>query len=319
MILPLGIPASCLVIPTPFHGGPVNVYLPEAEPFTLIDVGPDTPEARKALTGALAAKGLTPRDIRRVLLTHAHVDHAGLAGWLQELGAEVYLHPGEKAKLSALNYYAARLEFLKLTGVPPAKVEELRLTARQTARSFYPLAVTKELGEGDIIPFAGFSLTVLEVPGHSLGHLAFFAKDLGLLFSGDVILKDITPNPLPEISTADPGQRSASLSQFMVTLDRLELLPVKTLLPGHGGIILDHRRHIDRIRAHHRKRLEQVRGMLKAPLTPFALAAALYGPLSGWDILLGVSEALSHLDLLKEAGEVEEFVGLDGLIRFVPA
>ena len=68
-----------LAIPTPFYVGDVNVYLIREDPLTLIDVGPKTDEAAKALRDKLAAHGVKFSDVRRILLTHAHEDHCGLA------------------------------------------------------------------------------------------------------------------------------------------------------------------------------------------------------------------------------------------------
>ena len=68
-----------LSIPTPFYVGDVNVYLIKEDPITLIDIGPKTREAAASLRAQLSANGLQFSDIRRIVLTHAHEDHCGLA------------------------------------------------------------------------------------------------------------------------------------------------------------------------------------------------------------------------------------------------
>ncbi len=68
-----------LSIPTPFYIGDVNVYLIKEEPLTLIDVGPKTAEAETVLREKLKRHGVSFSDIKRILLTHAHEDHCGLA------------------------------------------------------------------------------------------------------------------------------------------------------------------------------------------------------------------------------------------------
>ena len=84
-------------LPTPFYIGPVNVYLIPEDPVTLIDTGPKTKEAVDTLRAALRTEGLAVADIRRIVLTHAHEDHCGLARALRDeaKNAEVLVHGWE--------------------------------------------------------------------------------------------------------------------------------------------------------------------------------------------------------------------------------
>src|SRR5215210_5407291 len=88
-------------VPTPFYVGPVNVYLIKADPVTLIDVGPKTPEAVEALRRGLAKEGIGFADVRRIVLTHAHEDHCGLARQVRDEAkdAEVLIHDWETGHL----------------------------------------------------------------------------------------------------------------------------------------------------------------------------------------------------------------------------
>ena len=94
-----------LIIPTPFPVGPVNVYVardPEGDGLTLVDCGPRTPEARAALDAGLAALGHSVHDVRRIVVTHAHADHYGLAANIAaESGAQVLTHPFNRPTLQA--------------------------------------------------------------------------------------------------------------------------------------------------------------------------------------------------------------------------
>ena len=82
--MPQAIPSylHTLSIPTPFPVGPVNVYLAEGEPLTLVDVGPRYDPARESLREALAGRGYRVADLQRIVITHAHADHYGLAAEL---------------------------------------------------------------------------------------------------------------------------------------------------------------------------------------------------------------------------------------------
>src|SRR5258705_11997934 len=86
-----------ITLPTPFYIGPVNVYLIAEDPITLIDTGPKTKEAAAALREGLRGAGFLTADIRRIVLTHAHEDHCGLAKSLrdEEKNAEVIVHDWE--------------------------------------------------------------------------------------------------------------------------------------------------------------------------------------------------------------------------------
>src|SRR6267154_1356877 len=90
-----------LVIPTPFYIGPINIYLVDDDPLTLIDTGPRTDEAMAALKEQMLAVGHRIKDIERILLTHTHEDHCGQTSQIQELsGAQVYVHEWESKRLS---------------------------------------------------------------------------------------------------------------------------------------------------------------------------------------------------------------------------
>src|SRR5438309_10042125 len=90
-----------LTIPTPFYVGDVNVYLIREDPLTLIDVGPKTDGAYSNLVEKLGRVGVRLADIRRIVLTHAHEDHCGLAKRVRDEAkeAEIFVHPWETGHL----------------------------------------------------------------------------------------------------------------------------------------------------------------------------------------------------------------------------
>src|SRR6059036_704075 len=107
-------------LPTPFYIGPVNVYLIAEDPVTLIDTGPKTKEAVDSLRAALRAAGLTVGDIRRIVLTHAHEDHCGLARSLRDEAkdAEVLVHAWETGHRAGRLEYEEHRALLAHAGVP---------------------------------------------------------------------------------------------------------------------------------------------------------------------------------------------------------
>src|SRR6476619_4130297 len=109
-----------LAIPTPFYVGAVNVYLIKEDPLTLIDVGPKTPEATTALREKLAANGVKFSDVRRIVLTHAHEDHCGLAKQRRDEAkdAEVFVHEWETGHLFGRLAHDEHKQLLIRSGVP---------------------------------------------------------------------------------------------------------------------------------------------------------------------------------------------------------
>src|SRR5712692_9963925 len=98
-------------LPTPFPVGSVNAYLLAGDPLTLVDAGPKTQEAQRALEAGVASAGFRIESIRRILLTHGHVDHSGNAAWLaQRTGAVVYLHAADRGKVGGRRWVASHVK-----------------------------------------------------------------------------------------------------------------------------------------------------------------------------------------------------------------
>ena len=135
-----------IAVPTPFYVGDVNVYLIKEEPLTLIDVGPKTSEAAAALREKLKRNGVEFSDIERIVLTHAHEDHCGLAKQVRDeaKNAEILVHRWETGHLFGR---LAREEHRKLmfrAGVPDAVFEEMQSIYAEIS------LLTDALGDGDV-------------------------------------------------------------------------------------------------------------------------------------------------------------------------
>ena len=117
-----------ITLPTPFYIGPVNVYLIADDPVTLIDTGPKTRETAEALREGLRRARFRVSDIRRIVLTHAHEDHCGLAKSLRDeaKNAQVFVHSWETGHRAGRLEYAEHRALLARAGVPEAEIEEMR-------------------------------------------------------------------------------------------------------------------------------------------------------------------------------------------------
>jgi glyoxylase-like metal-dependent hydrolase (beta-lactamase superfamily II) len=307
-----------LRIPTIFSVGPVNVYLIQAEPLTLIDTGLISEESQHALRAGLQNLGYSLKDIRRILITHGDYDHSGLAVRISgESGAEIFVHEAEKLKMDGWVLFITGKAAVLAAGGVSAEIFAEVLTATQNRIPIaQPLVEYTLLKGGEVLPFKGFDLEVYHTPGHALGHMCYFLRQQGILFCGDTLLARVTPNPQLEIDPRAPDDRYKSLKQYMCSLDLLEKLPVRKVYPGHGRPFTEFKKRIAEIREHHRLRTQLIAETLRArPLTPYQLALELYQVLDGYNNVLGVSEVWGHLDILQEEGIIEGWRE-NGVYRF---
>src|SRR3954451_10809776 len=117
-----------LAIPTPFYVGDVNVYLIKQDPLTLIDVGPKTDDAYRTLAEKLGRVGVRLSDIRRIVLTHAHEDHCGLAKRVRDeaKNAEVLVHDWETGHRHSRLDDEKHRQLLVRAGLPQDAMELMR-------------------------------------------------------------------------------------------------------------------------------------------------------------------------------------------------
>jgi len=306
-----------ITIPTPFPVGPVNAYLLPDDPVTLVDAGLKTEAARAAIRASFAAAGLPPAALARIILTHGHTDHMGLAAEIAaESGAPVFAHPDDAPKLGGERTYAAYADYLLRTmrqhGTPewvgPAVLEALR-----TLRALIdPLPAFEPLADGMRLPSGSGELQVLHTPGHSAGHICL-AGD-GVLIAGDMLLEEISPNPLLEFTAS--GERVQTLPLLLASLRRLHALNPPIVYPGHGEPFGPAAPRIERVLAHHAERLEQISSLLgDSPQAAADLAEVLFPTSDPMNRLLALAEVIGHLDVLVAEARAEE-VSTGGRIAY---
>src|SRR6266487_2262307 len=231
-------------LPTPFYIGAVNVYLIKEDPITIIDTGPKTKEAIDALRAGLSQAGVNVGDIRRIVLTHAHEDHCGLARTLRDEAkdAEVFVHDWETGHRAARLEHEENLRLLQRAGVPDHEIGAMRQLyegVRQYADSLED-DHCRELNDGAELEFEGGALRILHTPGHTPGSCSFLREADRTIIAGDCVLKRITPNPVLSPDPVNPSRRFPSLAEYLVSLARLRSFSPTLVYGGHGEPIRDY-------------------------------------------------------------------------------
>ncbi len=288
-------------VPLPFPLRWVNAYLvPEAEgAYTLIDPGLRTEEGIRVWLEVMEELGIPFRDIKRVLLTHYHPDHYGLAGWFQEQsGAEVFLTAqGEKLARALWDEPLTPLSQQLLavfvrSGFPAADVEAMKEHMASFLPQVSPAPRITPLRTDEPFLLAGRRFEVIETPGHAVGHVCLYEPETRVMFCGDHVLPQITPNV-----SFIPGFEPNPLKAFLHSLEKMAGLEPIIAYPGHRDPFSGLADRARDIMAHHDERLAKMREKLaERPLTAYELCAAMFGnKLNMHQMRFALSETLAHL------------------------
>ncbi len=299
-------------VPVPFPLKYVQCYLiREHDGWALIDTGLHYEPSYQAWDAAFKALQTDPKQIRRILITHAHPDHYGLAGYFQNLsGAPVYALD-EEIRIIPIEWEPAGAhmvlleEFLETHGMPSRRIEQTVERSLEILRMLEPQPELSALHEGDPIELGGCRYEIIWTPGHADGHLLLQGQENGVLFSGDMILMKITPN-IPLWPALDPNP----LKSYLTSLERIERLPVRMALPGHRAVIQDVPGRIVELREHHRIRAQKCWDAAKDGHNAFEICMEVFpGIESVDDVRLAMVETLAHLEYLASENRLEKLDG----------
>ncbi len=209
------------------HGTIATYLIAHSNGAAIVDPGPET--GLPALTSALRERGLTPRDVTHILVTHIHLDHAGAAGWFAAQGARVYVHPvgaahvmnPEKLIASAKRLYGDWMEKLwgEMKPVPAANLVEIQDGAEVVA--------------GDV------HIRAIHTPGHAAHHVVYIFDDT--LFSGDVGGIRFGPRAYVRLPFVPP---ETNLGQWRASLEQMRGTGCGKIAPAHFGIYEDAPLHL---------------------------------------------------------------------------
>jgi len=305
-----------LPIPTPFMVGRVNVYLVDDDPLTLVDTGPNSGKALDELEQALAAHGRRVEDLERIVVTHQHVDHAGLLDVLvRRSGAEVcaldLLAPVLADFGNAMEADDVLAEALMLRhGIAPDVVTVLRSISKAFRAWGSTAEVSTPLTDGGTLGFANRTWAVHHRPGHSPSDTVFHDAERGVLIGGDHLLERISSVPLisRSLDGSPDDPRPRALVAYLNSLRATQAMEhVDVVLPGHGDEVTGIQELIDaRIAMHERRAAKMLKLLGDGPMTAHEIARSMWRELSLTQAYLTLSEVLGHLDLLLDRRVIEE-------------
>lgn len=293
----------------------VNSYLLEGDDgYLLIDCGWDTPDVLAALESGLGEVGVRVGDVRRLVVTHFHSDHYGLAGTLVRLAQlRLLMH-----RLDWLHVRTHMVDFAAMAhnssawfqrhGMAPLSPSEEERRVIESVRRYTVTPPDVELEDEYAIPVAGEALQVMWTPGHTEGHVCLYAPRWRVLFSGDHVLTPITPN----ISFSRPSLDNP-LGHYLASLRKVRDLDVEQVLPAHGEPFPGLAQRVDELIEHHAERMEEALEQLVArPATAAEVAGGLpwtrrktpFSELGTFERRMALSETISHLEEARAQGHV---------------
>jgi glyoxylase-like metal-dependent hydrolase (beta-lactamase superfamily II) len=322
----LGIHRIPVPVPFPQAGGPVNVYLLEEADGGLLmwDSGLGSPEAEAALEEGFQRLGRRFGEVRRILVSHGHVDHYGAARFVQERHGgrvPVRAHPADVPKIAESGWrwrdraplYAAHLARL---GTPPEALERIAREGEKGFRLARRVPEVEPLEEGAVVETRHLTLRALHMPGHTPGLVCLHAPEQRLLLSADHLLEKISPNPLIELGPNGEEGWFRPLVAYLASLARTRALELDLVLPGHGAPFAGHRAVIDALVAFYVRRQARIRELLdRGPLTAYEISRALFPSSRPGDAFLTVSETIANLEAMEADGTARREL-VDGVWRF---
>jgi glyoxylase-like metal-dependent hydrolase (beta-lactamase superfamily II) len=299
-----------LRLPIPWEEGHVNCFLlSDGDAVDMIDCGMSSEESLAMVWQAVARVGGPGARLRRLVVTHIHPDHYGGAGEIiGRGGAELYLHKLEVPMVHPRYLEIDQLieevrRYLRIHGVPEEEAGFLANSSRWIRDFVKPAEPALQLDGTELLEIGRRQLRVEWTPGHSPGHVCLFDAAEGLLFAGDQLLPDASPNiGLHPQSTPNP------LDDYLSGLRRLELLQPKLVLPAHGRPFNGVADRVADLVGHHQRRKEQMLSLLAdGEMNGWQVAVAVWGLRSDLQQMrMALQEGLAHLQSLSGEGRLEK-------------
>ena len=290
---------------------------------TLVDCGiynpdPTVDHGWPEVEEALATADLAIERVTRLIVTHHHIDHYGMAGRVVETaGCELWMHESSPAEIDHYRHPDAAREDLRVLfsdhGVKDEDLDEL--TAFEDWRGFVSDLVepTRTLKGGETFTVGGREWELVHTPGHARTHLCLWARAERLLISGDHLLPTVTPH-----IDFRRGPDQDPLGAFLQSLSVVEQLDPRLVLPGHGHPFEEGAERARVVARHHDRRLGSILQVIRRePHTADEITVEIFSDtLLHFERRLALGEVLAHLAYLAKRDEIETVTRDDGTIAF---
>lgn len=301
-------------LPEIFNMKTVNSWLFKDPEPTLIDCGELTDQSYAALETGLKANGLTVKDIKRIIITHAHVDHIGMANRIvQESGAMVYLSEyaydwGEHVETKWPVRTSMIEDTLKNLLHPDSdliKMLQMGSAAFSQMLNYWeaiPGDHVREFKSADGINIGGKKWEVIYAPGHSSSQTCFYEPESKYLMSADMLL-NIAPTPVIEADPFNPSVRMKGLAIMMHSYQRFREMDISIAFPGHYHPFSNIREVIDHQVNRIQNRTAQCYQFIKDGHHSFSeLTLKMYPSRMSFP---AIAMMIGYLDLLEDQGKIK--------------
>lgn len=311
-----------LRMPLPFQLDHINLWLlRDSGGWCIVDTGFPSDEARECWEKILTA---LDGPVTRIIATHFHPDHLGLATWLMErTGTPIYMTTGEfltaHAVWNEVGGHGARfmVEQFREHGLDAERLAKFaqRGSGYRQAIPSLPECYHR-LRAGDQLTIGCCVWEVIPGYGHSPEHAALYCREAGVLISGDMLLPRISTN----ISVFAATPEADALGWYLDSLQHYaQTIPEETLvLPSHGLPFYGVQARVEGLCAHHRDRLRVLEETCEVPQSAASVLGVLFPrSLDTHQTMFAMGEAIAHLNHLEREGRLQRCRDADGVIRFV--
>ncbi len=308
-----------LRMPLPFALDHINLWLVrDTGGWAIVDCGFSSDDTRAAWEPLLAAHA----PITRVIVTHYHPDHIGLAGWLtRRTGTAMWITEAEYLTAhvtrdgTAGNVPEALVALFRAHGLDGTNLDSIGSRGNAYRRSVEELPTSfRRITEGDTIDIGGNAWHVFIGHGHAPEHASLHCPALGVVISGDMLLPKISTNT--SVWATEPD--GDPVGQFLRSIRRYLDLPADTLvLPSHGLPFRGIASRVAALAAHHAARLDELAAACDQPRAAADVLDVLFRrKLDQQQLYFAMGEAIAHLNHLALRGSVVRTRDADGVFRF---
>ncbi len=307
----------CVKLPLPFRIDHVNCYLVKgSNGWSVIDTGFYYPPSIQEWEKAFSYYGIGVGDIENIYVTHMHPAHLGAAKWMQQLtGAPVLMGSTEIENVDKV-WKKGRInlpvlgEFFKENGVPNKIIPELLDNISNVVNAVCPCPVMSPLPEGHRINIGDRLFQVINVPGHSEGHINLYNIEEGILISGDHLL-----SPADSRISIWPTSNRNPMKYFFQSLEVVEKLAVKKVLPAHGEVFSDCRGRVKELFDYYQRRLSRIIKLSQDSINAYQLYEHLFVNRDLKTMHYNITETLALLAFLEAESKVSSTL-INGVITY---